>query len=80
MSEDYNSHTSAAPSAPLSLSPDQRQRDTVRTPPGLSEPKIVEISELRPTRTEEGIKAFILMRRYPPNVGQTALHARRRIP
>lgn len=55
-----------------SLSPTRPETERYGTnPPGLSEPKIVEISELRATRTEERIKAVILMREHLPNVGQT---------
>lgn len=56
---------------PLSLSHHTRDRKIRYEPPGLSEPKIVEISELRATRTEDRIKAIILMREHLPNVGQT---------
>ncbi|KAJ8015728.1 hypothetical protein DPEC_G00029170 [Dallia pectoralis] len=50
----YSSHIMNPPSAPLSHQ--TIDRDTVRTvltnpPPGLSEPKFVEISEQQPTRT-----------------------------
>lgn len=56
MSEDYNSHSSAAPSAPLSLSPDQRQRDTVRTPPDFQNRKSSRLVNCDRQERKKGLK------------------------
>lgn len=56
MSEHYNSHTSSAPSAPLSLPPDQRQRDTVRTPPDFQNRKSSRLVNCERQERKTGLK------------------------
>lgn len=56
MSEHYNSHTRSAPSAPLSLPPDQRQRDTVRTPPDFQNRKSSRLVNCERQERKTGLK------------------------